>query len=200
MTRRGRGRCRGFRVLAATHLRTWVGPAPRFQSGPPNPGFVFGDLTAARKPATRASRISGGAGRGSPGLRQPWRSLHPGTECFRPPSYVSTQVGRVQPWLAAARSECNDAAHARLGRASLLAVTFARSPGGWPNHLARRLLRLRGEDMPTSGACVIRYVGKRASSGGSSTPTPGDARSWRRSAPNERAGRGAKQRLSSASG
>jgi hypothetical protein len=174
--------------------------------GPAIPVWTTQSPFCLRRPygrkKTSHARVSyqWGAGRASPGLRQPWRSLHPGTECFRPPSYVSTQVGRVQPWLAAARSECNDAAHARLGRASLLAVTFARSPGGWPNHLARRLLRLRGEDMPTSGACVIRYVGKRASSGGSSTPTPGDARSWRRSAPNERAGRGAKQRLSSASG
>jgi integrase len=43
--------------------------------------------------------------------------------------------------------------------------------------------------MPTSGACVIRYVGKRGIVWRPEYADSGGRQAWRRSAPNERAGR-----------
>ena len=46
---------------------------------------VYRRRLCGRKKNEQAASLSVGAGNGSPGLRQPWRSLHPGTEFFRPP-------------------------------------------------------------------------------------------------------------------
>jgi hypothetical protein len=77
------------------------GPAPAIQSGPPSPRFVFSDLTAARKPAPDASRISGGAGRARLACGKPWRSLHSGGRGLPAPFHlrggVDINSGRFAP-------------------------------------------------------------------------------------------------------
>jgi hypothetical protein len=63
MTRRGRDRCRGLRGIFGDPTAAMGRPGPSDPVWTTQFRFVFGDLTAGRKPATHASRISGGAGR-----------------------------------------------------------------------------------------------------------------------------------------
>jgi hypothetical protein len=63
----------------------WTTPVP-----------VYRRRLCGRKKNERGRVFISGGRNGSPGLRQPWRSLHSGTEFFRPPSIFLPEVGRHQ--------------------------------------------------------------------------------------------------------
>jgi hypothetical protein len=152
MTRRGRDRCRGLRGSFGYPNAAMGRPGPSDSSlDHPVPILSSATLSAARKPAPHASRISEGAGRARLACGNQGGASTPGQSDSGPLFHFCTSLVRGVGW-----------AHASIRpKPPLLSVSLRAPPGRWPNHRARRLLALREASMPSASITVRKTKGGR---------------------------------------